>query len=140
MQRREFIQSNRNLFLTLPFAPDILKFLASTIEMKDYDTHEFKLGKYTCKIFKDLMFKYLGKDYFINASAEQVSQELDRYQHKADNIPSPFIAMLLENGKEKILIDTGIGFSTNPVSFRGNTYKLQGRLIEILQKENIAKK
>jgi glyoxylase-like metal-dependent hydrolase (beta-lactamase superfamily II) len=139
MQRREFIKLNGGLFLTLPFAPGVINPFASNIESMDYDTHKCKIGKYTCRIFKDMMFKYLGKDYFINASAEQVTQELDRYQHKADNIPSPFIALLLEYGKEKILIDTGIGFSTNPIIFRGNSYKLQGRLIEILQKENINK-
>lgn len=136
MQRREFIKLNGGLFFNLPFAPAMFSPKSETM---DYDTHEFTIGKYTCKIFRDLMFKYLGKDYFINAQAEEVSRELTRYDQKTDDIPSPFIALLLEDGKEKILIDTGIGFSNDPLVFRGHTYKFQGRLLELLQKENIDK-
>lgn len=105
----------------------------------DYDIHAYKVGRYSCKIFRDLMFQYLAKDYFINAPEDEVIKELNRYQQGTDNIPSPFIAMLLEDGKEKILIDTGIGFSQDPLLFRDNTYNFKGRLTELLGKENIKK-
>jgi hypothetical protein len=124
---------------TLPLAPAILPILNRNSTVMDYDIHECKIGKYTGKIFRDLMFKYLGKDYFINASTEEVRTELNRYQQVPDNIPSPFIALLLENGSEKILIDTGIGFSKDPLVFRGNTYQFKGRLLDMLEKEKIDK-
>ncbi len=140
MKRRKFITLNGGLVFTLPFAPALINSLTSKTEIMDYDIYESKIGQYTCKIFKDLMFKYQGKDYFINASDEEINKELDRYHQKTDDIPSPFTAMLLEHGKNKILIDTGIGFSKDPLVFRGNTYQFQGRFIEILEKENIDKK
>lgn len=108
----------------------------------DYDTnntYECKIGKYICTAFKDLMFQYAGKDYFINASEEEVKKGLERYHQKPDHIPSPFIALLLEAGKEKILIDTGIGFSKDPVVFRGNTFLFKGRLMKYLEEKNINK-
>lgn len=105
----------------------------------DNDTYACKIGQYSCTIFKDLMFQYAGKDYFINASEEEVKQELARYHQTPDHIPSPFIALLLEAGKQKILIDTGIGFSKDPVVFRGNTYQFKGRLMELLEAHNIRK-
>ena len=110
MQRREFIKLNTALAL----APNLIHSFASPTKNMEYDIHEFKIGKYTGKIFKDLMFKYQGKDFFINAAAEELKGELSRYKQETDNIPSPFIALLLENGKEKILIDTGIGYSKEP--------------------------
>jgi glyoxylase-like metal-dependent hydrolase (beta-lactamase superfamily II) len=133
MQRREFIKLNAGLAL----APILIPSLTSPTKNVDYDIHEFKIGKYTGKIFKDLIFKYQGKDFFSNAPAKEVNQELTKYAQKTDNISSPFIALLLENGKEKILIDTGIGFSKEPVVSRGTTYQFEGKLMEVLKKANI---
>lgn len=140
MKRREFIKLNSGLAFTLPFAAAMNHLETSKPKIMDYDTYTCKIGKYSCSIFKDFMFKYEGKDYFINASEEEIKKELARYHQTTDNIPSPFIAFLLEDGEEKILIDTGIGFSKDPFIFRGNTYQFKGRLMEILEKENIDKK
>ncbi len=118
MKRREFIKSTSGLALILPFNSSFNKLFDPKSEKMDYEKYTCKIGKYTCKIFKDLMFKYQGKDYFINASEDKVKKELNRYKQTTENIPSPFIAMLLEHENEKILIDTGIGYSKDPVVFR----------------------
>ncbi len=105
----------------------------------DDDVAKIKIGKFNCIIFKDLMFKYLAKDFFINANQEELKQSLNRYNVTPDNIPSPFIVVLLQSPDKKILIDTGIGFSEKPVNVRGTSLVLKGRLQQLLQQENINK-
>ena len=51
---------------------------------------------------------------------------LNKYHIAPDNIPSPFIALLLQQDNKKILIDTGIGFSEKPINVRGNSVLLKG--------------
>jgi glyoxylase-like metal-dependent hydrolase (beta-lactamase superfamily II) len=103
------------------------------------DVAKIKVGKFNCTIFRDLMFKYKAKDFFINAGQEQLIQSLNKYQIAPDNIPSPFIAILLQRDDKKILIDTGVGFSKEPVNVRGTLQALNGRLQQLLQQENIRK-
>ncbi len=95
------------------------------------------IGKITCILFRDLLFKYLAKDFFTNAGQEQLSQSLQKYRVSPDNIPSPFIAMLLQYDDKKILIDTGIGFLEEPLVFRGESYVFKGRVLQLLQQEKI---
>jgi len=96
-----------------------------------------KIGDIDCTIFRDTMFKYLAKDFFINASEEELNQALNKYHIPSGNIPSPFSPILIQQGDKKILIDTGIGFTEKPVIVRGNPVLFKGRLQELLQQENI---
>ncbi len=88
-------------------------------------------------IFQDMQFKYMAKDFFINADAEELTEALKEYNGTPENIPSPFIAILLQHEDRKILIDTGIGFSEKPIVFRGASHEFKGRLHYLLQQENI---
>jgi len=97
------------------------------------------IGKFHCTIFRDLMFKYLAKDFFTNADPEELTQALDRYNAKPDNIPSPFISVLLQKENKKILIDSGIGFGEKPVIVRGNAVVFKGNLHRLLVEEKIKK-
>ncbi|WP_128546724.1 MBL fold metallo-hydrolase [Larkinella soli] len=137
MKRREFLQQQASFLLPLPFLSLRLNHLALNQGLVDYDTYAFTIGKFKCRVFKDSMFKYLGKDYFINAPQELITQELNRYHQQTDNIPSPFVALLIEDQTQKILIDTGIGLTRDPITFKGKSYHFQGRLLEILQQEGI---
>lgn len=103
----------------------------------DDNVVKMNIGKINCTIFRDFMFKYMAKDFFINASEEQLNQSLNKYHIIEGNIPSPFIALLLQYDNKKILIDTGIGFLEKPLIFRGNTYVFEGRVQQLLQQENI---
>jgi glyoxylase-like metal-dependent hydrolase (beta-lactamase superfamily II) len=103
----------------------------------DDEIFKTKVGTFQCTIFRDLMFKYQAKDYFINASPEELEPSLRKFHISRDNIPSPFIAILLQQDDKKILIDTGMGFSEKPLEFRGNSYVLKGRLQQLLKLENI---
>ncbi len=83
------------------------------------------------------MFKYQAKDFFINADKKELDESLLKYNVPPDNIPSPFIAMLLQDGDRKILIDAGIGYSEEPIVFRGKEYFWKGQLNYLLGKENV---
>jgi glyoxylase-like metal-dependent hydrolase (beta-lactamase superfamily II) len=108
-----------------------------------FDSHEeiakINIGKINCTFFRDTMFKYLAKDYFINANPDELNQSLAKYNITPDNIPSPFIALLLQTNERKILIDTGIGFMEKPLIFRGNSYMFKGKLSGLLQQQGIKK-
>src|SRR6266496_4554870 len=139
MQRRTFLKSSTTLISMLPLI-DISQFnIFNSTFLTDDEVVKIKIGKCDCTIFRDQMFKYLAKDFFINASEAELNQSLNKYRVTADNIPSPFIAVLFQYDDKKILIDTGIGFSEKPVIFRGNTYVFKGGLHQLLQKENIKK-
>jgi glyoxylase-like metal-dependent hydrolase (beta-lactamase superfamily II) len=92
-----------------------------------------KIGALTCTFFRDMLHTYLSKDFFSNATPEELSPALTKHRITPDNIPSPFIAVLLQTGNKKVLIDTGLGFSKNPIPVGGTTLQLKGRLHQLLQ-------
>ncbi len=139
MRRREFLSYPGSLLCALPFLSAARNPEAFPPKRMEYEVHKRTIGKFQARIFRDLLFKYQGKDYFINASTEAAEAALSRHGHKTDHIPSPFVALLLERGKEKILVDTGIGFSKEPLQFRGQTYQFKGRLLDILGQEGVAR-
>ena len=137
MQRRKFLKSSATIMGAYPFMHFNKLNVVDTPYFMNDEIVKLKLGKTRCTIFRDLMFKYQAKDYFINANQEELGQSLLKYRVTPDNIPSPFIAVLLVQGDKKILIDTGMGFSEKPLVFRGNSYVLKGRLHQLLQQENL---
>ena len=137
MQRRKFIKNSVAIVGAFPFMH------SKELNLFDRDRHindevfHTKIGKMQCTIFRDLMFKYQAKDYFINAHPEELETSLRKFHIASDNIPSPFIAVLLQQDDKRILIDTGMGFSEKPLVFRGNSYVIKGRFHQLLQQENI---
>lgn len=101
------------------------------------EIYKCKIGDFECTIFKDFMFKYLSKDFFINVDKMELDEALLKHNLSPDNIPSPFIVMLLQDGDRKILIDAGIGFSEDPIVFSGKEYIWKGQLNHLLEKENV---
>ena len=137
MQRRKFVKSSAAIIGAFPFLYNAEMNLFDTPFLMKDDVVKCKIGKIQCTIFRDLMFKYQAKDYFVNASQEELEPSLRKFNVTADNIPSPFISVLLQQGDKKILIDTGMGFSEKPLVFRGNSYVMKGRLRQLLQQENV---
>jgi glyoxylase-like metal-dependent hydrolase (beta-lactamase superfamily II) len=84
------------------------------------------------------MFKYEIKDFFLNAKDESLKNALIRY-NIAENISSPFIAVMLEYNDKMILIDSGTGFSTTPLIHKGQEIFIQGKLLELIAEEGIRK-
>ncbi len=133
MKRRDFIIRTSTIMGSLP----LLNLHAFRMNDMMTDKHEFTVGNFKATIFRDLMFKYHAKDYFINASPGELEQAMKTYQIVPDNIPSPFIAILLEGQNKKILIDTGIGFADEPLEFRGNKIPQKGKLVQLLHEAGI---
>jgi glyoxylase-like metal-dependent hydrolase (beta-lactamase superfamily II) len=119
MRRRTFLRNTATLVGAFP--------LLNSFSHKVFggDAHKLKVGKYSCTIIRDTMYKYQAKDFFSNATESEWSPLLSRYQVLADIIPSPFIALLVEHDDKKILIDTGAG------DF------LDGHLLLVLQEQGI---
>lgn len=139
MQRRKFLKSSGTLLGTLPLIHISQFNLFDKNFIAGDEVVKMKIGKINCTIFRDLMFKYLAKDFFINAGKEELDQAEIKYHINPDDIPSPFIAVLLQYDDKKILIDTGIGFLDEPMVFRGESYVFKGKLQQLLQQENIKK-
>src|SRR5215217_1112624 len=97
MQRRRFIKNSVGLLGALSFE-QLAPFpnFNPTFDMDD--VVKIKIGKVQCTVFRDLMFKYLAKDFFINANEEELNSSLLKYGITPDNIPSPFIALLVRQG------------------------------------------
>ena len=133
MNRRKFL-INTTLISTLPF--NKLYSERKKLNMNQVK-YKLKIGEFDCTIFRDLMFKYKANDYFINADQEELKRSLKHYKIDPENIPSPFIAVLLEGKGRKVLIDTGSGYSEEPIVFRGNKFPLKGQLVQLLEEEEI---
>jgi len=137
MRRRSFLKSGTTLLGTFPLINlDPFNIFHSNFFVDD-DVATMNIGKFKCVLFRDTTYKYLAKDFFSNASREDLNQSLQKYHLAPENIPSPFIPVLLQQKDKKILIDTGIGFSENPINVRGNSMVFKGRLHQLLQQKNM---
>lgn len=134
MKRRKFLKSST---LALSGFPLINLSLNATMKNMDFEKHKLKIGQFDCTIFKDLMFKYQAKDYFINAEQKELEESIIKYEIDPENIPSPFLAVLLQDEDRRIIIDTGTGYSEEPIVFRGNKFALKGRLKQLLDEEGV---
>ncbi len=134
MERRRFLIDSAFTFGSLPLINsndfDFLNIASAEIART-------RIGKISCTIFQDLMFKYLAKDFFINANPGELDKALAKYKTKPDNIPSPFIPILVQQGDKTILIDTGVGYSEKPVEVKGNSVVFHGKLQQLLHEEKI---
>ena len=139
MQRRNFIKSSGALMSTLP----ILSFNSFNVfsgsPLAGDDVIRIKIGDMDCTIFRDMMFKYLAKDFFINADQQDLNRSLDKYNATPDNIPSPFIALFIQHGNKRILVDTGVGYLEKPFLFSGTEHIFQGKLHQLMREQAIKK-
>ncbi len=98
MQRQQFVKCCSTFIGSLPFSK-ILDFLADdTTFIMDAELMHLTIGEFRCTVLRDLLFKYLAKDFFINAKEEEINAALKKFNAAPENIPSPFIALLLQYG------------------------------------------
>ena len=137
MLRRIFLKNSTLFFCTVPLLNFDYLNLISPLNVVDQDVYKINIGNFECTLFRDTMYKYMAKDFFINADQDEVNQSLIKFKVTPENIPSPFIPIYLKQKDKKILIDTGIGFSKNPVNIRGNEMMFAGKLHQLLNQEKI---
>jgi len=139
MKRRKFIKSSATVLSALPFINSVFYHLRKIPLTEELNVFKFRIGKISCTIFRDFMFKYLAKDFFTNATEPELNELLVKYKATPDNIPSPFIALLLEYDNKKVLIDTGAGYAEKEVLINGRPIPFKGVLQELLLKQGIKK-
>jgi glyoxylase-like metal-dependent hydrolase (beta-lactamase superfamily II) len=129
MKRRYFLKTSAGLISLI--------YSTENIPIMNDEVVHINVGNFKGLLLKDVQFKYLAKDFFINANPEELNSLAPKYHIVDGSIPSPFIPAYFETADRKILIDTGIGYSDKPVLVRGNTVYFKGRLHHLLKQENI---
>lgn len=99
--------------------------------------HQFKIGDFQAFIFHDMQFTYKGSDFFSNVDSAQAANELANYHQTMEQIHSPFVSLLLVKNDQKILIDTGLGYRSEPIEFKGVKVPIEGKMRSLLSEINI---
>jgi len=102
--------------------------------------YSFEVGNFKCTLFKDYQYQYNVADYFHNISREVAVQALEKYTITNGTIPSPYVALLVETGDKKILVDTGLGKRSQILEFKGHQFKFDGQLIPDLTNRDLLEK
>lgn len=131
MRRRTFLQ-HTGWIMAASKSPAIPLFKQETMQSTS-EIHKFKIGDFTCTLFKDLMFAYQSQHYFSNVEASESAAALEKFNQIPEKIPSPFVTLLLEKEDNKILVDSGMGFMEDPVMFHGNSIQFQGKTKSLLE-------
>ena len=137
MLRRKFLQQGSRLMGAIPLINSRPFNVLNPLSLAGTETVTIKTGAINCTVFRDLLFKYTAEDFFMNADAIELKQALEKYQLQPGNIASPFIAVLLQSGNKKILIDTGAGFLDEPFMTRAGAVVWKGRLQQLLREAGI---
>jgi glyoxylase-like metal-dependent hydrolase (beta-lactamase superfamily II) len=98
------------------------------------NSYHFKVGDFNCIVVNDgsLSYTYPAQTHFANAPSDQLAQALRKHNIELDlwdEWISPLPCLLIQTGKHKILVDTGLG----NVDFAPNA----GNLLQNLQAEGI---
>ncbi|NND06066.1 MAG: MBL fold metallo-hydrolase [Saprospiraceae bacterium] len=99
--------------------------------------HSFSVGAFTCILFRDLLFEYQAEHYFLDVEESLIAQSLKTFQQSPTLIKSPFVSLLLQNGEQSILIDTGVGFNKRPLVFQGREVDFCGKLFRIFNEMDL---
>lgn len=78
------------------------------------ERYDFKIGEFECKIVSDGTFAYPhpAQVFFANAPQDQLVQVLSEHNldfEKWEAFVSPYPSLLINTGKQKVLVDTGAG-------------------------------
>lgn len=71
--------------------------------------YHFELGNFKCIVMRDGGHMGSAEFIFCNAPQDDVAQILQKHDLEADQLGSSWTCLLIDTGKETLLIDTGIG-------------------------------
>jgi glyoxylase-like metal-dependent hydrolase (beta-lactamase superfamily II) len=77
-------------------------------------SHRFSVGSIACVAVADGTFPYTSEMLFANAPAQDAEQELGRRGLAPAAIPLNYVALFVQSGSQRILIDTGMGAGVAP--------------------------
>ena len=75
------------------------------------ESFHFKVGAIECIAVSDGTFAYATDAFVANAPVEQFEQELRDHNLPAHEVISPYTCLLVNTGKNRLLVDTGAGFA-----------------------------
>jgi glyoxylase-like metal-dependent hydrolase (beta-lactamase superfamily II) len=69
----------------------------------------FQVGEIRCTLLNDGLYDYPSNLIFSNVPVEERDKELQARHEPTGHVTSPFSCLLVDTGRNKVLIDTGIG-------------------------------
>lgn len=139
MERRHFLKTGATIMGAIPFLHLDSFNLPNGLKFFDTEISRLKIGQCEVTILRDLVMSYTSQDFFLNVNAQELDPALRRFGADPANIPSPFIVLLLQYDDRKVLIDTGVGYTEQPIMIGGNPFEKKGRLQHLLASENLKK-
>ena len=73
------------------------------------EIHRFKVGDFECMAVSDGTFAYPDHSFFVNAPKERLEQVLREHNIQPGEIITPWICLLVNTGRQRVLVDTGGG-------------------------------
>jgi glyoxylase-like metal-dependent hydrolase (beta-lactamase superfamily II) len=93
------------------------------------ETFRFPLGKFSCVAIRDNGFRYPLAMFLTNLPREIYQPLLRERGEDLEQVDVPYTCLLIETGRERVLIDTGIG--------RDGAGPEPGRLLPLLRAEGV---
>ena len=92
------------------------------------DTFHFRVGDFACIVFRDKAPLYPIQMFLTNLGPDLYEPWMQQRGQDPLRTEIPYLCLLIDTGRERVLVDTGIGVSASS----------PGELIPLLQKEGIA--
>ncbi len=73
------------------------------------ETCKFPVGDFTCFAIMDGTFVFPQEVLFANAPADSLGKVLSPYGVRQGQVTGPYTSLLIDTGREKVLVDTGVG-------------------------------
>lgn len=91
-------------------------------------SHRFMVGAIECIAVADGTLPYTADDLFVNAPKEKAEQVVRDHELRPEEIPVSFTALVINTGRRRVLVDTGLGAGVAPGA---------GELLDNLRAEGI---
>jgi glyoxylase-like metal-dependent hydrolase (beta-lactamase superfamily II) len=91
-------------------------------------SHRFMVGAIECIAVADGTLPYTADDLFVNAPKEKAEQVVREHELRPEEIPVSFTALVINTGRRRVLVDTGLGAGVAPGA---------GELLDNLRAEGI---
>jgi glyoxylase-like metal-dependent hydrolase (beta-lactamase superfamily II) len=77
-------------------------------------SYRFMVGDIECIAVADGTIKYTADDLFVNAPKEKAEQVVREHELRPEEIPLSYTALVINTGRQRVLVDTGLGAGVAP--------------------------
>ena len=109
--RRIFIKSVTAASMALVMKSHLMGKNSLKLMAENYNEgiYRFELGEFDCICINDGGFNYPPAQFFKNVEKAKLDSILEEYKIPLDNIYTPYTHLIVDTGKNKILVDMGAG-------------------------------